>query len=48
MYKLYLEKTEEEEIKLPTSVVSQKKQGNLKKSIYFCLIDYTSLDCVDP
>jgi len=32
MYKLDLEKVEEPEIKLPTSVGSQKKQENFKKS----------------
>ena len=40
MCKLDLEKAEAPEIKLPTSVGSQKKQGNLKKKIYFCFIDY--------
>ena len=47
MYKLDLEKAEEQEIKLPTSVGSQKKQGNSKKKVY-CFIDYTkAFDCVD-
>ena len=32
MYKLDLEKSEETEIKLPTSVGSKKKQGNSKKT----------------
>ena len=43
IYKLDLEKKEEPEIKLPTSVGSQKKQGNSKKKkkIYSCFIDYT-------
>ena len=40
MYKLKLEKAEKPEGKLPTSVRSYKKQGNLKKKIYFCFIDY--------
>ena len=40
MYKLSLEKAEEPEIKLPTSVGSQKKQ-EFQKNIYFCLTDYT-------
>ena len=31
MYKLDLEKAEDPEVKLPTSVGSQKKQGNSKK-----------------
>ena len=36
MLKLDLEKAEEPEIKLPTSLRSQKKQ---EKNIYFCFID---------
>ena len=40
MYKLDLEKTEESQIKLPTSIGSEKKQGNFKKNIYFCFTDY--------
>ena len=41
MFKLDLEKAEEPEIKLPTSV------GSLK-NIYFCFIDYTkAFHCVD-
>ena len=41
-------KAEEPEIKLPTSVESQKKQENSRKNIYFCIIDYTkTFDCVD-
>ena len=48
MYKLDLEKAEELEIKLPTSVGSQKKQREFQKSIYFCFIDYVkAFDCVD-
>ena len=39
MFKLYLEKAEESEIKLPTSVGSPKKQ-EFQKNIYFCFIDY--------
>ena len=47
MFKLVLEKAEEPEIKLPTSVGSSKKQ-EFQKSIYFCIIDYTkAFDCVD-
>ena len=38
MYKLGLEKAEESEIKLPTFLGSQRKQGNSKKKI--CFIDY--------
>ena len=36
MFKLDLEKVEEPEIKLLTSIGSQKKQ---EKNIYFCFID---------
>ena len=47
MYKLDLEK-EESEIKLPTSVGSQKEQENSKKTIYFGFTDYTkAFNCVD-
>ena len=42
-----LEKTEEPEIKLPTSFGSLTKQ-ELQKNIYLCFIDYTkAFDCVD-
>ena len=45
MFKLVLEKAEEPEIKLPTSVGSLKKQ---EKNIYLCFIDYAkAFDCVD-
>ena len=48
MYKLDLEKAAVPEIKLPTSVGSQKKQRNFKKNIYFYFINYTkAFDCVD-
>ena len=47
MFKLDLEKAEEPEIKLPTSVGSLKKQEN-SLNIYFCFIDYAkAFDCVD-
>ena len=47
MFKLVLEKTEEPEIKLPTSSVSSKKQ-EFQKNIYLCFIDYAkAFDCVD-
>ena len=39
LHKLDLEKTEEPEIKLPTSVGLSKKQENSRKKIYFCFID---------
>ena len=45
--KLVLEKAEEPEIKLPTSVGSSKKQ-EFQENIYFCFIDYAkAFDCVD-
>ena len=39
MFKLDLEKAEEAEIKLPTTIGSSKKQ-EFQKNIYFCFIDY--------
>ena len=43
MYKLDLEKAEEPEIKLPTSIASQR----IPKKICFCFFDYAkALDCV--
>ena len=39
MFKLDLEKTEEPEIKLPTSTGSSKKR-EFQKNIYFCFVDY--------
>jgi len=48
MFKLDLEKAEEPEIKLPTSVGSLKKQESFQKNTYFCFIAYTkAFDCVD-
>ena len=47
MFKLVLEKAEEPEIKLPTSVGSWKKE-EFQKNIYFCFIDYAkAFDCVE-
>ena len=47
MFKLDLEKAEEPEIKLPTSIGSLKKQES-QKNIYFCFIDYAKpFLCVD-
>ena len=47
MFKLDLEKAEEPEIKLPTSVGSLRKQESSKK-IYFCFIAYAeAFDWVD-
>ena len=48
MCKLDLEKAEETQIKLPTSIGSQRKQENSRKNIYFCFIDCAkAFDCVD-
>ena len=48
MFKLVLEKAEEPEIKLPTSIESQKKQREFQKNIYFCFTDYAkAFDCVN-
>ena len=48
MFKVDLENAEEPEIKLPTSVVSSKKQESAMKLMYFCFIDYAKdFDCVD-
>ena len=48
MCTLVLEKAEEPEIKLPTSVGSSKKAREFQKNIYFCFIDYAkAFDCVD-
>ena len=47
VFKLDLEKAEELEIKLPSSIGSLKKQ-EFQKNIYFCFIDYAkAFDCVD-
>ena len=47
MFKLDLEKAEEPEIKLPTSVGSSKNKRG-PENIYFCFIDYAkAFDCVD-
>ena len=48
MFKLLLEKAEEQEIQLPTSARSWKKQESSRKNIYFCFINYAkAFDCVD-
>ena len=48
MFKLDLEKAEESEIKLPTSIGSLKKAREFQKNLYFCFIDYAKIfDCVD-
>ena len=41
MFKLDLEKAEEPEVKLATSVGSSEKQ-EVQKNIYFCFIDYAN------
>ena len=48
MFKLVLEKAEEPEIKLPTSIGSSKKAREFQKNIHFCFINYTKASgCVD-
>ena len=48
MFKLDLEKAEEPEIKLPTSIGSSKKQESSRKTSTSALSNYTkALDCVD-
>ena len=48
MFKMDLEKAEEPEIKLSTSVGSSKKAREFQKDIYFCSIEYAkAFDCVD-
>ena len=45
---LDLEKSEGQEIKLPTSVGSLKNQKSSRKNTYFCFIDYAkAFDSVD-
>ena len=43
MFKLYLEQVEEPEIKLPTSIESQKKQESSKKTSTFALTTLKTL-----
>ena len=48
MFKLDLEKAEEPEIKLPTSIGSLVKVREFWTNIYFCFIDYAkAFDCAD-
>ena len=48
MLKLGLEKEEKLEIKLQTFTGLERKQGNFRKNIYLCFIDYAkAFDCVD-
>ena len=47
MFKLDLEKAEEPDIKLPTSIGSSEKY-EFQKNIYFCFIDHAKAsDCMD-
>ena len=47
MYKLDLEKAEEPEIKMPTSM-DHRERKEFQKNMYFCFIVYTkAFDCVD-
>ena len=48
MFKVVLEKADEPEIKLPTSIGSSEKQESSRKNIYFCFIDCAkAFNCVD-
>ena len=48
MFKLVLEKTEEGEIKLPTSIGSLRKRESSRKTSTSALLDYAkAFDCVD-
>ena len=48
MFKVDLEKAEEQEIKLPTSAGSSRKQESSRKKINSCFIDCAkAFDCVD-
>ena len=47
MFKLVLEKAEEPEIKLPTSIGSQKKQENSRKTPTSAFLITPVFDCVD-
>ena len=40
MFKLVLEKAEEPEVKLPTSLWIIEKAREFQRNIYFCFIDY--------
>ena len=47
MFKLVLEKAEEPEIKLPTSIGSSKKQENSRKISISASLTMPKPDCVD-
>ena len=40
MFKLYFEKAEEPEVKLPTSLWIIEKARDFQRNIYFCFTDY--------
>ena len=47
MFKVDLEKAEEPEIKMPTSM-DHRERKEFQKNMYFCFIVYTkAFDCVD-
>ena len=41
MFKLDLEKAEEPEIKLPTSIIEKTKES--QKNTFFCFVDYAKV-----
>jgi len=47
MFKLVLEKAEEPDIKLPTSVGSYKKQESSRKTSISVLLKAKAFDCID-
>ena len=48
MFKLFLEKAEEPEIKMANIRCIIRKASEFQKNIYFCFIDYAkAFDCVD-
>ena len=48
MFKLDLEKAEEQETKSPTSIGIIERAREFQKNIYFCFIDYAkAFDCMD-
>ena len=47
MFKIYLEKAEEPEIKLPTSIGSSKKQDSSRKTSTSALLTMPKSDCMD-
>ena len=47
MFKLVLEKAEEPEIKLPTSIGSSKKQESSRKTSISAILNAKAFDCVD-